>query len=46
MHNLLLYLLAGTIGLLSTTVLNLNNLRDHENDAQVGKRTLVYEITQ
>ena len=35
---------ASAIGLLSTAVLNLNNLRDHENDATVGKRTLVVKI--
>ncbi len=46
------YLLAGNIqwsdgfmmlivGCLSTAVLNLNNLRDHENDAKAGKNTLV-----
>lgn len=29
------------IGLLSIAVLNLNNMRDHENDEKVGKRTLV-----
>ena len=34
-------LLASTIGLYSTAVLNLNNLRDHENDRTMGKRTLV-----
>lgn len=32
---------AMTVGLLSTAVLNLNNLRDHINDAASGKRTLV-----
>lgn len=32
---------AITIGLLSTAVLNLNNLRDHINDAASGKRTMV-----
>lgn len=31
---------AAAIGLLSTGVLNLNNMRDMENDAQCGKRTL------
>lgn len=35
---------ALSIGLLSTAVLNLNNLRDHENDVLVGKRTLVVKI--
>jgi 1,4-dihydroxy-2-naphthoate octaprenyltransferase len=32
---------AATIGLLSSGVLNLNNMRDIENDARSGKRTLV-----
>lgn len=32
------------IGLLSTAVLNLNNLRDHENDKIAGKRTLVVQL--
>ena len=31
---------ATAIGLLSTAVLNLNNMRDLESDAKVGKRTL------
>lgn len=35
------FLPALSIGLFSTAVLNLNNLRDHENDARSGKRTLV-----
>jgi len=35
---------AVTIGCMSTLVLNLNNLRDHENDAKVGKRTLVVKL--
>lgn len=36
------WLLPGTwSGLLSTAVLNLNNMRDHVNDARTGKRTLV-----
>lgn len=35
---------AVTIGMLSAGVLNLNNLRDHENDAKVGKRTLVVKM--
>lgn len=33
-----------TIGLLSTAVLNLNNMRDRINDEKVGKRTLVVQI--
>ncbi|MEX0287812.1 MAG: 1,4-dihydroxy-2-naphthoate octaprenyltransferase [Flavobacteriaceae bacterium] len=32
---------AVTVGLLSTAVLNLNNLRDHDSDKKVGKNTLV-----
>ncbi len=39
-----LIFLAITIGALSTAVLNLNNMRDHENDAAVGKRTLVVKL--
>nr|WP_294859581.1 1,4-dihydroxy-2-naphthoate octaprenyltransferase [uncultured Fluviicola sp.] len=35
---------AITIGFLSTAVLNLNNLRDRENDEKVGKRTLVVKL--
>jgi 1,4-dihydroxy-2-naphthoate octaprenyltransferase len=35
---------ASAIGLLSSGVLNLNNLRDIENDALFGKRTLVVRI--
>lgn len=35
------FLPALSIGFFSTAVLNLNNLRDHENDAVSGKRTLV-----
>jgi 1,4-dihydroxy-2-naphthoate polyprenyltransferase len=37
-------LMALTIGLLSVVVLNLNNMRDQINDANVGKRTLVVKI--
>lgn len=37
-------LMALTIGLLSVAVLNLNNMRDQINDANVGKRTLVVKI--
>lgn len=32
---------ATAVGALSTAVLNLNNLRDHENDAATGKKTMV-----
>lgn len=35
---------ASSIGLFSSGVLNLNNLRDVENDAKCGKRTLVVRI--
>ena len=35
---------AITIGFLSTAVLNLNNMRDRENDEKVGKRTLVVKL--
>jgi 1,4-dihydroxy-2-naphthoate polyprenyltransferase len=35
---------AVTVGLLSTAVLNLNNLRDHINDAASGKRTMVVKM--
>lgn len=35
---------AVSIGFLSVGVLNLNNMRDHENDAQCGKNTLVVKI--
>lgn len=35
---------AAAIGLLSSGVLNLNNMRDIENDARSGKRTLVVYI--
>jgi 1,4-dihydroxy-2-naphthoate octaprenyltransferase len=38
-----LYLMT-VFGALSVAVLNLNNMRDCENDAQVGKRTLVVKI--
>lgn len=35
---------AITVGMLSVGVLNLNNMRDRENDAKVGKNTLVVKI--
>ncbi|MDG1330688.1 MAG: 1,4-dihydroxy-2-naphthoate octaprenyltransferase [Crocinitomicaceae bacterium] len=35
---------AITIGLLSTAVLNLNNMRDYSNDAKSGKNTLVVKM--
>jgi 1,4-dihydroxy-2-naphthoate octaprenyltransferase len=39
-----LVLLSLTVGFLSVAVLNLNNMRDQENDTAVGKRTLVVKI--
>jgi 1,4-dihydroxy-2-naphthoate octaprenyltransferase len=35
---------ASTIGLFTTAVLNINNMRDHEADAKSGKNTLVVRI--
>lgn len=35
---------ASSVGLFSAGVLNLNNLRDHENDALNGKQTLVVRM--
>lgn len=40
----LLLLPAASVGLLSAGVLNLNNMRDIENDAASGKKTLVVRI--
>ncbi|SFT53350.1 1,4-dihydroxy-2-naphthoate prenyltransferase [Lishizhenia tianjinensis] len=42
--DVLLIIPAIGIGLLSTAVLNLNNLRDHENDAKVGKNTIIVKM--
>ena len=42
--NLVVFLPAITVGLLSTAVLNLNNMRDRVNDAKVNKNTLVVKI--
>lgn len=42
--NYLIFLPATTIGCLSAAVLNLNNMRDIENDRAVGKNTLVVKI--
>ena len=39
-----IFLPAFSIGLLSVGVLNLNNMRDQENDKKVGKNTLVVKI--
>lgn len=41
---LIMLLPAITMGAFSTAVLNLNNMRDIENDATVGKNTLVVKI--
>lgn len=35
---------ASSVGFLSVAVLNLNNMRDYENDKAVGKNTLVVKI--
>lgn len=40
----MLVLAAATIGLLSVAVLNLNNMRDIENDKLAGKNTLVVKM--
>jgi len=42
--DVLVFLPAITIGLLSTAVLNLNNMRDHDSDKKAGKNTLVVKI--
>ncbi len=42
--NLLLFFPATSIGLLSAAVLNLNNMRDIENDKKSNKNTLVVKI--
>ena len=39
-----LFLPAASIGLLSVAVLNLNNMRDIENDRKAGKLTLVVKM--
>lgn len=38
------FLPAASVGFFSTGVLNLNNLRDRDNDAAFGKRTLVVKL--
>jgi 1,4-dihydroxy-2-naphthoate polyprenyltransferase len=43
-YNAWLLLPASSIGLLSSGVLNLNNMRDIHNDAKMGKRTLVVRL--
>ncbi len=42
--NWLTFLPAATIGLLSTAVLNLNNMRDHVSDRKAGKNTVVVKM--
>lgn len=42
--NILAFLPAITIGLLSATVLNLNNMRDYHSDKKAGKNTLVVKL--
>ncbi len=42
--NFTIFLPAFTVGLLSTAVLNLNNMRDRINDAKSGKNTLVVKL--
>jgi len=42
--NFTIFLPAFSVGLLSTSVLNLNNMRDRINDEKVGKNTLVVKI--
>ncbi|MDY0780008.1 1,4-dihydroxy-2-naphthoate octaprenyltransferase [Tenacibaculum sp. IB213877] len=42
--NFTIFLPAFSVGLLSTAVLNLNNMRDRKNDAKAGKNTLVVKI--
>lgn len=42
--NVSILLPASSVGLLSMGVLNLNNMRDHENDAESGKNTLVVRM--
>jgi len=42
--HLTILLPASSVGLFSAGVLNLNNLRDHENDAMNGKNTLVVRM--
>lgn len=42
--NWTIFLPATSVGLLSVGVLNLNNMRDIENDSKTGKRTLVVKV--
>lgn len=41
---LVVFLPATTIGVLSAAVLNLNNMRDYDNDKKSGKNTLVVKL--
>lgn len=42
--NFYIFLPAFTVGMLSTAVLNLNNMRDRVNDEKAGKNTMVVKI--
>ncbi|MEQ6124804.1 1,4-dihydroxy-2-naphthoate octaprenyltransferase [Pseudotenacibaculum sp. MALMAid0570] len=42
--NFYIFLPAFSVGMLSTAVLNLNNMRDRVNDEKVGKNTIVVKI--
>lgn len=42
--NWFVFLPATAIGLLSTAVLNLNNMRDHDSDKKAGKHTIVVKM--
>lgn len=42
--DIFVFLPAFSVGCLSTAVLNLNNMRDRENDQQSGKNTIVVKI--
>lgn len=42
--DLIIYLPAFSVGLLSTAVLNLNNMRDYDNDKQSKKNTMVVKL--
>lgn len=42
--NFLIFLPAFTVGCLSTAVLNLNNMRDRQNDQKAGKSTIVVKV--
>lgn len=40
-----IWVIASMIGLLSTTLIGINNFRDREGDAEVGKRTLATRLS-